>query len=166
MSNLIKNGQLINDNWTVLREATGPEVLTAVPGKNFIVPFKFWKAYKDELEEYLGDIAIWLDSDENVNDINLGEKPFSLIALNFPVFSDGRSYTNARELRQQLNYEGEIRAIGDVLRDQLFYMLRCGFNAFEIRHDQDPDLCLAAFNDFQTGYQASIDEPDPLFRRR
>ena len=103
---------------------------------------------------------------ENVNDINLGEKSFSLIALNFPVFSDGRSYTNARELRQQLNYEGEIRAIGDVLRDQLFYMLRCGFNAFEIRHDQDPDLCLAAFNDFQTGYQASIDEPDPLFRRR
>jgi len=166
MPNLIKNGQLINDNWTVLREATGPEVLTAVPGKNFIVPFKFWNAYKDQLEEYLGDIAIWLDSDENVNEINLGQKPFSLIALNFPVFSDGRSYTNARELRQQLNYEGEIRAIGDVLRDQLFYMLRCGFNAFEIRHDQDPDLCLAAFNDFQTGYQASIDEPDPLFRRR
>ena len=51
MPNLIKNGQLINDNWTVLREATGPEVLTAAPGKNFIVPFKFWNAYKDQLEE-------------------------------------------------------------------------------------------------------------------
>ena len=122
--------------------------------------------YQDKLEDYFGDIAIWLDSDENVNDIGSDLRQFTLIALNFPVFSDGRSYTNARELRQHLNYEGEIRAIGDVLRDQMFYMARCGFDSFEIRHDQDPDACLSAFNDFQTGYQSSIDEPNPLFRRR
>ena len=166
MPKLIKNGELVQDNWTVLREATGPDVLTAVPGKNFIVPLEFWKMYQDKLEDYFGDIAIWLDSDENVNDIGSDLRQFTLIALNFPVFSDGRSYTNARELRQHLNYEGEIRAIGDVLRDQMFYMARCGFNSFEIRHDQDPDACLSAFNDFQTGYQSSIDEPNPLFRRR
>ena len=166
MPKLIKNGELIQDNWTVLREATGPEVLKAVPGKNFIVPLKFWQTYQEELEEYLGEISIWLDSDENVNDIESDLKQFSLIALNFPVFSDGRSYTNARELRERMAFKGEIRAIGDVLRDQLFYMARCGFDSFEIRHDQDPDACLAAFNDFQTGYQSSIDEPNPLFRRR
>ena len=166
MPKLIKNGELIQDNWTVLREATGPDILTAVPGKNFIVPLDFWKMYQAKLESYFGDIAIWLDSDENVNDIGSDLKQFALIALNFPVFSDGRSYTNARELRQHLNYEGEIRAIGDVLRDQMFYMARCGFDSFEIRHDQDPDACLSAFNDFQTGYQSSIDEPNPLFRRR
>ncbi|MFL2855079.1 MAG: DUF934 domain-containing protein [Pseudohongiellaceae bacterium] len=166
MPKLIKNGELIQDNWTVLREATGPDILTAVPGKNFIVPLDFWKMYQAKLESYFGDIAIWLDSDENVNDIGSDLKQFALIALNFPVFSDGRSYTNARELRQHLNYEGEIRAIGDVLRDQMFYMARCGFDSFEIRHDQDPDVCLTAFNDFQTGYQSAIDEPNPLFRRR
>ena len=166
MPKLIKNGELVQDNWTVLRKATGPDVLTAAPGKNFIVPLKFWKMYQDKLEDYFGDIAIWLDSDENVNDIGSDLRQFTLIALNFPVFSDGRSYSNARELRQHLNYEGEIRAIGDVLRDQMFYMARCGFNSFEIRHDQDPDACLSAFNDFQTGYQSSIDEPNPLFRRR
>ena len=166
MPKLIKNGELVQDNLTVLREATGPDVLTAVPGKNFIVPLEFWKMYQDKLEDYFGDIAIWLDSDENVNDIGSDLRQFTLIALNFPVFSDGRSYTNARELRQHLNYEGEIRAIGDVLRDQMFYMARCGFDSFEIRHDQDPDACLSAFNDFQTGYQSSIDEPNPLFRRR
>ena len=166
MPKLIKNAELVQDNWTVLREAPGPEVLTAVPGKNFIVPLEFWKMYQDKLEDYFGDIAIWLDSDENVNDIGSDLRQFTLIALNFPVFSDGRSYTNARELRQHLNYEGEIRAIGDVLRDQMFYMARCGFDSFEIRHDQDPDACLSAFNDFQTGYQSSIDEPNPLFRRR
>jgi len=166
MPKLIKNGEVIQDNWTVLREATGPDILTAVPGKNFIVPLDFWKMYQAKLESYFGDIAIWLDSDENVNDIGSDLKQFALIALNFPVFSDGRSYTNARELRQHLNYEGEIRAIGDVLRDQMFYMARCGFDSFEIRHDQDPDVCLTAFNDFQTGYQSAIDEPNPLFRRR
>ncbi len=166
MPKLIKNGELVQDNWTVLREATGPEVLKAVPGKNFIVPLNFWQLYRDELEDYMGQITIWLDCNENVNDIGPDLKQLPLIALNFPVFSDGRSYTNARELREHLAYEGEVRAIGDVLRDQLFYMSRCGFDAFEIRHDQDADACLAAFNDFHNAYQGSIEEPNPLFRRR
>ncbi len=60
----------------------------------------------------------------------------------------------------------EVRAVGDVLRDQLFYMLRCGFDAFDLRFDQDTELCLEAFNDFHTSYQATVAEPDPLFRRR
>ena len=101
-----------------------------------------------------------------MNQIGDNLNQLALVALNFPVFSDGRSYTNARELREHLHYTGEIRAIGDVLRDQLFYMARCGFDAFSLRHDQDPDDCLLAFGDFSTGYQATITEPDPLFRRR
>lgn len=166
MQKLIKNGELAQDIWTVLQESTGPDVLKAVPGKNFIVPLKFWNLYRAELDDYQGQITIWLDSDEDVNQIGTDLAEFPLIALNFPVFSDGRSYTNARELREKLNYQGEIRAIGDVLRDQLFYMARCGFTAFQLRHDQDPELCLAAFTDFNTAYQGSIDEPNPLFRRR
>lgn len=163
---LIKDGEIVEDRWTVLKEATGPEVLRAVPGKNFIVPLNFWKNYSSELDDYMGDIALWLNSDENVNDIGDGLHTISLIALNFPVFSDGRSYTNARELREKLNYQGEVRAIGDVLRDQMFYMASCGFNAFSLRHDQDPELCLKAFEDFQTSYQTTVANPEPLFRRR
>lgn len=166
MQKLIKDGEIVEDRWTVLKEATGPEVLRAVPGKNFIVPLNFWKNYSSELDDYMGDIALWLNSDENVNDIGDGLHTLSLIALNFPVFSDGRSYTNARELREKLNYQGEVRAIGDVLRDQMFYMASCGFNAFSLRHDQDPELCLKAFEDFQTSYQATVANPEPLFRRR
>ncbi len=166
MQKLIKDGEIVEDRWTVLKEATGPEVLRAVPGKNFIVPLNFWKNYSSELDDYMGDIALWLNSDENVNDIGDGLHTISLIALNFPVFSDGRSYTNARELREKLNYQGEVRAIGDVLRDQMFYMASCGFNAFSLRHDQDPELCLKAFEDFQTSYQATVANPEPLFRRR
>ena len=116
--------------------------------------------------EYDGNIAVWLDSDENPEQITGGVGSLPLIALNFPVFSDGRSYTSARELRQKHAFKGEVRAIGDVLRDQLYYMAQCGFDTFEIRHDQEPELCLDAFKDFETGYQSTITQPTPLFRRR
>jgi uncharacterized protein (DUF934 family) len=163
---LIKNREIVEDNWSVLKDATGPEILQAVPGRNFIVKLDFWRQYPEEIANYSGNFALWLDSDENVNDIGDEVHNFPLIALNFPAFSDGRSYTNARELRNSLGYKGEVRAIGDVLRDQLFYMARCGFDAFLLRHDQDPEDCLQAFSDYHTGYQASVDQPQPLFRRR
>lgn len=166
MPTLIKDGVVTPDEWTLLKEATGPEVLQVVPGKNFIVPLSFWRDYQAEMQDYGGRFAVWLDSYENVNAIGPGLHDLPLVALNFPVFSDGRSYTNARELREKLGFQGEVRAIGDVLRDQLFYMARCGFNAFHLRYDQDVEACLAAFNDFHTGYQASISDPLPLFRRR
>jgi uncharacterized protein (DUF934 family) len=166
MQKLIKDGRLTDDRWTLVTEANNAGILQALPGRSIIVPLKFWKFFQDDIANYWGEVSVWLNSDENVNDIKEPLDRFPLIGLNFPIFSDGRSYTNARELREQLGYQGEIRAIGDVLRDQLFYMHRCGFNAFALRHDQDVDECLSAFDDFKTGYQASIDQPLPLFRRR
>jgi len=166
MQKLIKDGAVVDDHWTVLKNASGPEVLQAVPGKNLIVPMQFWQDFGDELLDYAVGVAIWLDSHEEVKHIGDGLRSLQLIALNFPVFSDGRSYTNARELREQLGFEGELRAIGDVLRDQLFYMACCGFNAFSLRHDQDPEQSLRSLKDFSTNYQATVLEPAPLFRRR
>ena len=166
MPKLIKDRAIAIDRWTLLKVATGPEVLIAIPGKNLIVPLRFWQDYAIELEGYTGDIGIWLDSDETVREIGDALGAFPLIALNFPVFADGRSYSNARELRERFAYAGEVRAIGDVLRDQLYYMSRCGFDAFSLRHDQDPDSCIGALDDFTTGYQATVAEPIPLFRRR
>lgn len=157
---------LRQDRWTVLHEASGAEVLQAAPGRSFIVPLDFYLQFRGLLDEYPGKQGIWLDSHETPEAIAGDLASLAIIALNFPVFRDGRSFTNARELREHYRYQGEIRAIGDVLRDQLFYMARCGFDSFALRHDQDPETCLAAFRDFSTGYQASIDEPLPLFRRR
>lgn len=166
MPKLIKDGAIAHDRWTLLKEATGPEVLQVLLGKNLIVPLRFWKEYRQELNEYSGEIAVWLNSDEDVAEIADHLPQLSLVALNFPVFSDGRSYSNARALRQRYDYQGEIRAIGDVARDQLFYMSRCGFDAFELRYDQDEELCLQAFNDFKTTYTSTVTEPLPLFKRR
>jgi len=170
MQKLIKNVAVVDDSWTLLAQADSPEVLEAVPGKKLLLPLSFWRDFRENAENYGGEIALWLDSSEGIKDVlevfadELHQLP--VIALNFPAFADGRAYTTARELRQKQAYQGEIRAIGDVLRDQLFYMSRCGFDSFALRHDQDIDTCLAALNDFSTNYQSTVTEPTPLFRRR
>ena len=166
MQSLIKNGEVINDDWLMLDKSSGLDALNTSMKTSVIVPLNFWRLYRSEAKAYSGNIAIWLDSDELISDINNQINEFSVIALNFPVFSDGRSLTNARELRQSLNYEGEIRAIGDVLRDQIFYMSRCGFDSFQLRSDQDPRACIDALRDFQESYQSTSENQTPLFRRR
>ena len=88
------------------------------------------------------------------------------VEVNFPTFTDGRGYSIARLLRERHGYAGELRAVGDVQRDQLFYLSRCGFDAFLLREGEDPDGALAALQDFSDAYQASAAQPIPLFRRR
>ncbi|MCE6982636.1 DUF934 domain-containing protein, partial [Pseudomonas frederiksbergensis] len=106
------------------------------------------------------------DADEEAEEIGEVANQFQVIALNFPAFTDGRNYSNARLLRDRYKFTGELRAIGDVLRDQLFYMKRCGFDAFALRADKDPVEALQSLQDFSVTYQAATDEPQPLFRRR
>jgi uncharacterized protein (DUF934 family) len=88
------------------------------------------------------------------------------VEVNFPKFGDGRGYSIARLLRERYGYKGELRAVGAVVRDHLFYMESCGFDAFELREGEDPAEALAAFDDFSESYQASVTRPLPLFRRR
>jgi uncharacterized protein (DUF934 family) len=88
------------------------------------------------------------------------------VEVNFPSFTDGRGYSIARLLRERHGYRGELRAVGDVQRDQLFYLARCGFDAYLLRDGDDAGAALAAFSDFSEAYQASVERPQPLFRRR
>ena len=88
------------------------------------------------------------------------------IEVNFPKFGDGRGYSIARLLRERYGYKGELRAVGQITRDHLFFMESCGFDAFELREGEDPHEALAAFDDFSESYQASVKRPLPLFRRR
>ena len=88
------------------------------------------------------------------------------VEVNFPKFGDGRGYSIARLLRERYGYKGELRAVGHITRDHLFFMESCGFDAFELREGEDPHEALAAFSDFSESYQASVTRPQPLFRRR
>lgn len=162
---IIKNKAVTEDDWTVLRlnEGDAPES-AAVPAGKVIVPLKVWQAQRDTLQKRT-ELGVWLNSDERAEDLQHDLARFAVIAVNFPKFADGRGYSIAYRLRVRLGYRGELRAIGDVLRDQLFYMQRAGFDAFEPRADKDIQEALKGLSDFSLTYQASADEELPLFRR-
>lgn len=162
---IIKNKTVIEDSWTVLRlkEGETPESVT-VPAGKFIVPLKVWLAQRDALQAR-NDVGVWLASDERPEALKDDVKKLTVIAVNFPRFGDGRGYSIAYNLRARLGYSGELRAIGDVLRDQMFYMQRVGFDAFAPRPDRDIREALKGLSDFSEVYQTSVDQKFPLFRR-
>jgi uncharacterized protein (DUF934 family) len=88
-----------------------------------------------------------------------------IVAINFPAFMDGRGFSYGRELRER-GFTGELRATGNFIRDQLTYLQRCGFNAFEMADESQLEPGLESLGDFSESYQAGIDQPQPLFRRR
>ena len=88
------------------------------------------------------------------------------VEVHFPKFGDGRGFSIGRLLRERYGYKGELRAVGQITRDHLFFLESCGFDAFELRAGEDPHAALAAFDDFSESYQASPQRPLPLFRRR
>ncbi len=166
MARLIKDRAIVDDQWELVRDTVDADALHALKGRNVILPLSSWLALRDSLHAHQGLVGVWLKNTELPESIAAWLAQIPLIALDFPVFTDGRSYSSARELRQNLGYEGELRAIGDVLCDQLFYMSRCGFNAFAMRADQDLEAAVRRFDDFKDAYQASVLNPEPLFRRR
>jgi len=162
---IIKNKKMIDDDWIVLRlaESDTPEQISVPEGK-VIVPLKVWQAQHTNLANR-ADLGVWLASDERAEALTADLDKFTVIAIDFPKFADGRGYSIAHHLRVRLGYRGELRAIGDVLRDQIFYMQRVGFNAFAPRSDKDINDVAKGLNDFSEVYQASSDQTDPLFRR-
>jgi len=90
----------------------------------------------------------------------------SRVEVNFPKFGDGRGYSIARLLRERYGYRGELRAVGQVVKDHLLYMESVGFDAFLLRDGDDPEEALAGFKVFSEAYQATVKNPLPLFRRR
>ena len=162
---IIKNRAIVSDDWTVLRlvENETPENVTVPPGR-MIVPLKVWLAQRESLQAR-AESGVWLNSDERPEVLQGEVEKFSVIAVNFPRFADGRGYSIAYNLRARLGYRGELRAIGDVLRDQLFYMQRVGFDAFAVRADKNIHDALKGLTDFSLAYQSSWDQKNPLFRR-
>jgi uncharacterized protein (DUF934 family) len=197
MSNLIKNGHIVHDEWTLVtlptlaeeavRKQAGKVVIfrltgeaaatteqianTAIPSDGkIIVPFSVWLARKNELASRLtaSELGVWLESFELVEDLAASVDDINslpVIAVNFPRFADGRGFSIATLLRTRFGYRNEIRAIGDVLRDQLFYMKRCGFDAYLMRPDRSTPEALASLRDFTEPNQAAVDTPLPVWRR-
>ncbi|MDD4977649.1 MAG: DUF934 domain-containing protein [Gallionella sp.] len=162
---IIKDKTVMEDDWQVLRLAEGETAESvAVPVGKVIVPLKVWQAQRATLQART-ELGVWLASDERAEELQTELDKFALIAVDFPKFADGRGYSIAYHLRARFAYQGELRAIGDVLRDQMFYMQRVGFNSYAPRADKDIQAALKGLSDFSLTYQASADEAQPLFRR-
>lgn len=167
MPKIIKNGQVVVDHWQILKlDADQAPASLTLPDGDIMVPLAVWLARKAEILSRNNPPGVWLDSHEDVESIASDLEHFVVIGVNFPKFTDGRGYSTARLLRDRYSYRGEIRAIGDVLQDQLFYMKRCGIDAFALREDKDIEAALAGLSVFSETYQAAVDQPQPLFRRR
>lgn len=162
---IIKNRTIVADDWTVLRLNAGDTVDNVDVGHGkVIVPLMVWQAQQAKLRRRSGR-GVWLACDESLDVLRNDLEQFAVIAINFPIFTDGRGYSLAYQLRKRFGYRGELRAIGDVLRDQLFYLQRVGFDAFAPRPDRSIHDALKGLSDFSECYQASWDQPLPLSER-
>jgi uncharacterized protein (DUF934 family) len=166
MAKLIRNRRAAEDSWLLLK-AGEDGALPAVPAEgDVIVPLAQWQAQRDALRARKGRTAVWLDGPEGPEAIAADLDKLPLVAVNFRSFGDGRGFSTARLLRERYAYRGEIRAIGQVIRDWLLFMERCGIDAFLLREDEDVENALQAFAELPEAYQGSVVEPQPLFRRR
>ena len=162
---IIKGHEVVSDDWTVLRleEGEAAETVAVREGK-VIVPLAVWLAQRETLSAR-PQIGVWIAPAEQPELLKGDLDKFAVIAVDFPKFTDGRGYSIAYNLRMRLGYKGELRAIGDVLRDQLFAMHRVGFDAYATRQDRSIHDAVKGLTVFSEVYQASVDVNAPLFRR-
>ena len=158
---LLKNGKLVKDLWRILEDGEDP-----LRVENPLISLGTWKANKDSLGDLNRPLGIRLQAEEPAEEIGASMDRFSLIAVDFPIFSDGRGLSSARLLRERYGYQNELRAIGDIRRDQYLFLLRCGFDSFEVKEEIDLDEWSNAAKEVSVFYQPATDESPWVVRRR
>ena len=165
MSEIIRGSAVVADDWQILRLATQTSVgEVEVPAGRAVVPLVLWLERHAELTAR-GDVGVWIAGGDDPIPLAPWLPGLPLVAVDFPKFTDGRGYSVAFLLRSRFGYRGELRAIGDVLPDQLFLMRRVGFDSFAVRADKDIRQALRALRPFSDAYQGSWDNAVPAFRR-
>ena len=152
MPRLIKDGDIIE---TDLLPAE-PERVVA----GHILSLEQWQALADKQ-----DSNVQLEPGDGATPLLEHLAEIALVAVNFPAFTDGRGFSYGRELRER-GFSGELRAVGAFIPDQVDYLARCGFNAFQFENEALLEAALPILQPFSDNYQADIRQPQPLFRRR
>ncbi len=160
---IILDKAIVVDTWTHVADSA------PLPASgNLIVPLAFWSKERVALAQRVGKTGAWLSGNDDPTRLadvrELVKLP--VLAVHFSQFVDGRGYSIGRLLRERYAFSGQLRAFGDVLRDQLPYLARCGFNAFLLKQGKSLTDALHAFDDFSDAYQNAADQPAPLYRRR
>jgi len=158
---LVKGRTVVQDRWQHLEDAdplplSGPVTIS----------WARWTAERDTINRAPAELGVRLPNTVTTAEIGAEAAKFGLIAVAFPSFSDGRAFSQARILRDRYGYIGEIRATGNVLRDQLQFMQRCGIDAFEMPERALEENWLAAFDEFDVFYQPAEDNRPWIARQR
>ncbi|MBR9884767.1 MAG: DUF934 domain-containing protein [Oceanospirillales bacterium] len=155
---LLIDRQIVNENgWLLVEEAE-----TLPQSGDLLLPLALYLECGETLKGHKGRIAVKVNGDDDLTPVLESKDLFAMIAIEFPAFRDGRGFSLARILRRA-GYKGELRAVGSPARDQLGYMERCGFNAFEFADEEFSDDFLKAFGEISVRYQGSSDDPRPVY---
>jgi uncharacterized protein (DUF934 family) len=136
-----------------------------IPAGDVILSLKRFMAEGDALLANRA-VGVRLEPSENIEDLAYDLPRVAVVALVFPKFTDGRNYSAARLLRERYAYAGEIRAVGEVLREQALHMVRCGIDAFAVTDGSDPEVWAAASRRYHRVYQRAADHRVPIFAER
>ncbi|MGA7539505.1 MAG: DUF934 domain-containing protein [Steroidobacteraceae bacterium] len=152
---VLRQRELLEDDWSLDEDA----------GK-LIVTLERWRSEREALVAAHAAVGVLVPNTADVEEIypEVGDRP--LIALQFPTFSDGRALSQAVLLRKRLGFRGELRAVGDVIRDLVFWLGRCGFDSIVPRQDQSLEACRQALDELTVAYQAAADDHTPVWVRR
>lgn len=144
---IIKDRQIVEDNYHYLADDE-----SLVSG-NITVSLARWQQEKAQLLSHDGKVGVRLNFDDALEAIAADLNALSLIELNFSFFGDGRLFSRAKLLRSRFGYQGEIRAVGDFMLDQIFYLSKVGVNAFQLNNTEQLPVALATLDDFSVSYQ-------------
>jgi uncharacterized protein (DUF934 family) len=188
MSNqLILNKKIVNNDWVFLlpvieqkevKKQAGKVVMFKVTGENFpedddlnkiklpdvskiLLPLKLYLLRKDEIEKKYSEVGLWVYSHEDfqwLSNLNLDLNKFSVIGIYIEKFADGRIYSLGNLIRRKLKFKNDLRALGDILKDQLFFLDRSGFSSFLIKEGRSAEEAIKGLSDFSHSYQATLDE--------
>ncbi|MFA5632708.1 MAG: DUF934 domain-containing protein [Porticoccaceae bacterium] len=161
MPKLIKGDQVVEDNWHFV----GLEDTDYSTYDRVILPLAKWLEL-DDAARLGGHTAPWIDSGEEFEEAFAKVLQAPMVVVHFPVFMDGRGFSTAEILRNRGGYQGELRAVGNLIQDQLFFLKRCGFDSYQLREGTDLEAAVRSLQDFSVTYQTSADTDIPLFRRR
>jgi len=159
---IILNNAIADDQWTLITDVNTAEI----PTGKIIVPLVVWNKNAQVLSKRTDLPGLLLSSNEDPADFLGDIHLLKIIAVDFPVFTDGRGFSIGNLLRERYSYKGELRACGGFIRDQLYYLKRCGFNSFQFNNNTDLNVAMKSLQDFSNDYQISASQPSPLFRRR
>ena len=159
---VLKNGHFVDDPWRLLTE-TEP---TSEGVAHCILPVASWQQHRDALIASEVPTGVWIEADFPPEDLAADLPHLAVVAVHFPAFSDGRGYSAGRLLRERYDFTGELRAFGDIGLDQLYYLMRCGFDAFVLPAAVSTEDAAKALHPFEDAYQGAVDQPLPRFRRR